>query len=80
MLFRISDTGEGIASEHLPHVFERFYRADRARSREDGGSGLGLAISKALVEAMDGEIWAESEGPGRGASFSFTLPAAPPET
>jgi signal transduction histidine kinase len=80
VLFRISDTGEGIASEHLPHVFERFYRADRARSREDGGSGLGLAISKALVEAMGGEIRAESEGSGRGASFFFTLPAAPLET
>lgn len=80
VLFRISDTGEGIAQEHLPHVFERFYRADRARSRGDGGAGLGLAISKALVEAMGGQSWAESEGPGRGAAFSFTLPATSPET
>ncbi|HET7271450.1 MAG TPA: ATP-binding protein [Rubrobacter sp.] len=80
VLFRISDTGEGIAEEHLPHVFERFYRADRARSRGDGGAGLGLAISKALVEAMGGEIWAESEGQDRGAAFSFTLPAASPDT
>jgi two-component system sensor histidine kinase BaeS len=79
VLFRISDTGEGIAAEHLPHVFERFYRGDRARSRGDGGAGLGLAISKALVEAMGGEIRAESEGQGRGAVFSFTLPAAPTE-
>lgn len=79
VLFRISDTGEGIAQEHLPHVFERFYRADRARSREDGGAGLGLAISKALVEAMDGQIWAESAGPGQGAAFSFTLPTASPK-
>lgn len=78
-LFRISDSGEGIAEEHLPHVFERFYRADKARSRGDGGAGLGLAISKALVEVMGGEIWAESEGQGRGSAFSFTLPAAPPE-
>ena len=80
VLFRIADTGEGIAPEHLPHVFERFYRADRARSRGEGGAGLGLAISRALVEAMGGEIWAESEGPGQGAAFSFTLPAASPKT
>jgi two-component system sensor histidine kinase BaeS len=77
-LFSISDTGEGIAQEHLGHVFERFYRADRARSRGDGGAGLGLAISKALVEAMGGDIWAESRGPGQGAAFYFTLPAAFP--
>ena len=80
VLFRVSDTGEGIATDHLPHVFERFYRADRSRSRESGGAGLGLAISKALVEAMGGEMWAESEGQGRGAAFSFTLPASPPES
>jgi signal transduction histidine kinase len=80
VLFRVSDTGEGIAPDHLPHVFERFYRADRSRSREGGGAGLGLAISKALVEAMGGEIWAESQGSDRGAVFSFTLPAVLAET
>ena len=71
-VFRVIDTGEGVASEHLPHVFERFYRAEKSRSRSEGGSGVGLAISKALVEAMGGRIWVES--PGVGATFSFTLP------
>ena len=70
----VTDTGEGISSEHLPHVFERFYRADKSRSREDGGSGVGLAISRALVEAMEGRIWVMSQGAGKGATFSFTLP------
>ncbi|MGH3146392.1 MAG: HAMP domain-containing sensor histidine kinase, partial [Rubrobacter sp.] len=70
----VTDTGAGIPREHLPRVFDRFYRVEAARSRNDGGSGLGLAISKALVEAMGGRIWAESEGPSRGATFSFTLP------
>ena len=74
--FKVTDTGEGIAPEHLPHVFERFYRAEKARSRESGGSGVGLAISKALVEAMGGKIRAESPGPGEGASFSFALPVS----
>jgi signal transduction histidine kinase len=72
--FKVTDTGEGIAPEHLPHVFERFYRAEKSRSREGGGSGVGLAISKALVEAMGGRIRAESPGPGKGATFSFALP------
>jgi two-component system, OmpR family, sensor histidine kinase BaeS len=56
VLFRVSDTGVGIAPEHLPRVFERFYRVEKSRSREGGGSGLGLAISRALVEAMGGRI------------------------
>jgi two-component system sensor histidine kinase BaeS len=72
----VMDTGEGIAPEHLPHVFERFFRAEKSRSREGGGSGVGLAISKALVETMGGRIWAESPGPGKGATFSFTLPVS----
>jgi len=71
--FTVTDTGEGIAAEHLPHVFERFYRADAARDREHGGSGIGLAIAKALVEAHDGSISAFSAGPGRGASFVVDL-------
>jgi len=75
-LFRVEDAGEGIAPEHLPHVFERFYRAEQSRSREGGGAGVGLAISKALVEAMGGRIWAESAGLGKGAVFTFTLPLA----
>lgn len=70
----VSDTGAGIPAEHLPHVFERFYRVDRARDRAHGGSGIGLAISKALVEAHGGTITATSPGAGRGASFTITLP------
>ena len=76
VVFSVSDTGIGVAPEHLPHLFERFYRADRARSRAVGGSGIGLTIARALVEAMGGKIWAESPGLGHGATFSFLLPAA----
>lgn len=72
----VEDTGEGIAAEHLPHLFERFYRADRARARRDGGSGIGLAIAHALVEAHGGRLRAESEGLGRGARFTISLPPA----
>ena len=74
--FQITDTGVGIAPEHLPHLFERFYRVDKARSRALGGSGIGLTIAKALVEAHDGRIWVTSPGPGQGSTFSFTLPIA----
>jgi signal transduction histidine kinase len=71
----VSDSGDGIAAEHLPRVFERFYRADRARDRAHGGSGIGLAIAKAIVEAHGGRISAESGGLGGGATFRVTLPA-----
>jgi signal transduction histidine kinase len=71
----VSDTGPGIAAEHLPRVFERFYRVDPARSRDDGGTGIGLAIARSVVEAHGGRIWAESE-PGRGSVFTFELPVA----
>jgi len=80
VMFRVSDTGMGIAAEHLPHVFERFYRSDKSRSRESGGSGLGLAICRALVEAMGGEIRAESAGVGKGTTFVFTLPVVSPKS
>jgi signal transduction histidine kinase len=71
----VRDTGHGIAPEHLPYVFERFYRADAARSRATGGAGLGLAIVKHLVEAQGGTVSASSQ-PGDGATLTFTLPRA----
>jgi signal transduction histidine kinase len=72
----VEDTGIGIAPDHLPHVFERFYRVDKSRSRAGGGSGIGLTIAQHLVEAHGGQIRAASEGLGRGSVFSFTLPVA----
>jgi signal transduction histidine kinase len=71
----VSDTGSGIPPEHLPRLFERFYRADPARGRGEGGTGIGLAIARSVVEAHGGQIRAESE-PGRGSVFTFDLPAA----
>ncbi|MGV0745540.1 sensor histidine kinase [Mycolicibacterium sp. XJ870] len=68
----VADTGDGIPAEHLPHIFERFYRADTARDRGHGGSGIGLAIAKALVEAHGGRITATSEAAGT--TFTITLP------
>ena len=73
--FYVRDFGPGIASEHLPRLFERFYRVDKARSRESGGTGLGLAIAKHIVLAHSGTIHAESEL-NHGSVFLFTLPAA----
>ena len=71
--FRVRDFGSGIALEHQSRLFERFYRVDKARSRESGGTGLGLAIARHIVEAHHGRIWVESEL-GKGSSFVFTLP------
>lgn len=73
----VSDTGEGIAPEHLEHVFERFFRADPARSRSSGGTGIGLAIVRAIVEAHGGTVRAASGGPGHGATFTIRLPRVP---
>jgi two-component system phosphate regulon sensor histidine kinase PhoR len=76
ILFEVRDTGDGIAADDLDRIFERFYKGDR--SRATGGTGLGLSIVKHIVEAHGGSIQARSEGPGRGAIFSFTLPIARP--
>ena len=80
--FKVTDTGTGIAPEHLERVFERFYRVEKSRSRGEarGGSGVGLAISRALIEVMGGRIWVESPGLGEGATFAFTLPVSRPES
>lgn len=71
----VLDQGLGISSQHLNHIFDRFYQVDNASTRKVGGSGLGLSISKAIVEAHRGEIWVESQ-PGTGSAFHFTLPLA----
>jgi signal transduction histidine kinase len=69
----VSDTGAGIAPEHLPHVFDRFYRADPSRSRTAGGAGLGLSIARWIAEAHGGSMTAESV-PGEGSTFTARLP------
>ncbi len=71
----VIDTGQGIAAEDLPHVFERFWRADRSRDRASGGTGVGLAISRRLIELQNGAIEVESE-PGKGSTFRFWVPVA----
>jgi signal transduction histidine kinase len=71
---RVRDTGRGIAAEHLPHILDRFYRADPARGRDTGGTGLGLAIVRAIVEAHGGQVTAASKGPGQGSTFTIQLP------
>jgi two-component system sensor histidine kinase BaeS len=75
----IADTGPGFAPEDLPHVFERFYRADKSRNSHSGGTGLGLAIVRAIVEAHGGQIRA-SNNPSGGARMTFSLHLAPVTT
>lgn len=75
VIVRITDNGEGIEEEHIPRLFERFYRIDKSGSRKEGGSGLGLAIVKHIIEAHDEKIYVESEL-GVGSEFSFTLEKA----
>jgi histidine kinase len=76
VIVTVQDSGIGIPAEHLQHVFERFYRVDKSRSRSGGGSGIGLTISKYLVEMQNGRITAASSGPGQGSTFTVTLPRA----
>jgi len=75
VIVRVTDNGEGIKSDHLERLFERFYRVDKSGSRKVGGSGLGLAIVKHIIEAHDERIYVESE-PNVGSEFSFTLEKA----
>ncbi len=78
LLLSVQDSGPGIAAADLPHIFDRFYRGDRSRSRETGGSGLGLTIARQLVEAHGGRIWVESPPPGqeKGSVFHVLLPGS----
>ena len=74
----VADTGEGISSQDIPHVFDRSFRADQSRSRGSGGAGLGLSIAKGIVEAHGGHVWVES-AEGEGSVFGFTLPKGLPQ-
>jgi len=73
VVISVSDNGEGIAAEDLPHIFERFYRGDRSRSRRQGGTGLGLTIVQAIVQAHQGKIEVHTQ-PDHGTRFDITLP------
>ena len=75
VIVRVTDNGEGIEKEHIPRLFERFYRVDKSGSRKEGGSGLGLAIVKHIIEAHQEKLYIESEY-GIGSEFSFTLEKA----
>jgi signal transduction histidine kinase len=75
----VRDTGIGIAPEELPHIWDRFHRVDKSRTRASGGTGLGLAIARSIVVAHGGSVHVHSE-PGQGSVFSFTLPTSPIST
>ncbi|WP_062463997.1 sensor histidine kinase [Demequina soli] len=79
IVLAVADTGDGIHERDLPHLFERFYRVDAARDRAHGGSGIGLAIVRAIAQAHGGSVAAESDGPGRGATFTVELPCGGPD-
>jgi two-component system sensor histidine kinase BaeS len=74
--FEVWDTGQGISPETLPYIFDRFYRVSQAREQTRGESGLGLAIARSIVEAHGGTVSAESEGVGKGSTFSIRMPVS----
>ncbi|MBO0596798.1 HAMP domain-containing protein [Nesterenkonia sp. E16_7] len=74
LTLKVQDSGHGIATEHLPHIFERFYRVDTARDRTHGGSGIGLAIVHSIAAAHSGKVRVHSDGPGKGTVFTVDLP------
>lgn len=74
VLIEVTDTGDGMTTEQLGHIFERFYRGDNARNRDHGGAGIGLTISRALIEAHGGTLTAASPGPESGSAFTIRLP------
>ena len=76
VVFAVRDSGIGLDAADLPRVFERFYRVDRSRARTSGGSGVGLTIARALATAMGGTLRAESDGLGKGSTFTLVLPTA----
>lgn len=78
LLIDVADTGDGMTDDQLGHIFERFYRGDSARSRDNGGAGIGLTISRALAEAHGGTLTATSPGPGQGSVFTLRLPLTSP--
>jgi two-component system sensor histidine kinase BaeS len=75
LLVSVSDTGQGISEEELPHIFDRYYQGSQPKEKRSGGSGIGLTVVKELVEAHKGKVWVEST-PGKGSTFFFTLPVA----
>ena len=76
MILEVADHGSGLSAEQREHVFERFYRTDRSRTRKAGGTGLGLAIVNSMISAHGGRVWVDTT-PGGGATFGFGLPLAP---
>ena len=78
VIISVSDTGIGIPAASLPHIFERFYRVDKARSRQQGGAGLGLALVRSIIEARGGRVEVRSQ-PGQGSVFTVLLPVTAKE-
>jgi len=76
ILVSVEDNGIGINADQIPLIFNRFYRTDKSRTRSSGGSGIGLTIAQALVKAHNGRIWVDSEGEGKGSTFTFSLPVS----